>query len=84
MLPAGSGVASGFSQTATGWMSRLTLSLITLFVATGMLALFTAIPGKQYHLRSLADDFLRRDEETTVIGFMRRCPSPPPFFPCCC
>ena len=37
LLPAGSGMASGFSQTATGWISRLILALITLFVATGML-----------------------------------------------
>ncbi len=37
LLPAGSGIASGFSQTASGWVSRLILALITLFVATGML-----------------------------------------------
>jgi Ca-activated chloride channel family protein len=37
LLPAGSGIASGFSQTATGWVTRLILALISLLVATGML-----------------------------------------------
>jgi len=37
LLPAGSGIASGFSQTATGWMSQLILALVSLLVATGML-----------------------------------------------
>ena len=37
LLPAGSGIASGFSQTATGWMTQLILALISLLVATGML-----------------------------------------------
>ena len=37
LLPAGSGIASGFSQTATGWMAQLILALVSLLVATGML-----------------------------------------------
>jgi Ca-activated chloride channel family protein len=37
LLPAGSGMASGFSKTATGWMTQLILALVTLLVATGML-----------------------------------------------
>ena len=37
LLPAGSGMASGFSQTATGWMTQLILALVALLVATGML-----------------------------------------------
>jgi Ca-activated chloride channel family protein len=37
LLPAGSGIASGFSQTAAGWLTRLILALISLLVATGML-----------------------------------------------
>ena len=37
LLPAGSGPASGFSQTATGWPVQFALSLLCLFVATGML-----------------------------------------------
>jgi Ca-activated chloride channel family protein len=37
LLPAGSGIASGFSQTAAGWVTRLILALISLLVATGML-----------------------------------------------
>jgi len=37
LLPAGSGMASGFSRTATGWISQLILALISLLVATGML-----------------------------------------------
>jgi Ca-activated chloride channel family protein len=37
LLPAGAGMASGFSQTATGWLTQLILALISLFVATGML-----------------------------------------------
>ena len=42
LLPAGSAAkASGFSQTATGWVAQLILSLITLLIATGMI-LFTA------------------------------------------
>jgi Ca-activated chloride channel family protein len=41
LLPAGSAAAvSGFSQTATGWVAQLILSLITLLIATGMI-LFT-------------------------------------------
>ena len=30
LLPAGSGIASGFSQTATGWMAQLILALVSL------------------------------------------------------
>jgi hypothetical protein len=37
LLPAGSGMASGFSKTATGWMTQLILALVSLFIATGML-----------------------------------------------
>lgn len=37
LLPAGSGIASGFSKTATGWMTQLVLALVSLLVATGML-----------------------------------------------
>jgi Ca-activated chloride channel family protein len=37
LLPAGSGIAAGFSQTATGWMTQLTLALASLLAATGML-----------------------------------------------
>jgi Ca-activated chloride channel family protein len=45
LLPAGSAVAvSGFSQTATGWVAQLILSLITLLIATGMI-LFT-VPSR--------------------------------------
>ena len=42
LLPAGSTASvSGFSQTATAWVTQLILSLITLLIATGMI-LFTA------------------------------------------
>jgi Ca-activated chloride channel family protein len=37
LLPAGSGIASGFSKTATGWTGRLILALISLLVASAML-----------------------------------------------
>jgi Ca-activated chloride channel family protein len=37
LLPAGSGAAFGFSQTATGWPARLILAFISLLVASGML-----------------------------------------------
>jgi len=37
LLPAGSALTTGFSQTATGWPGRLALALLSLFLATGML-----------------------------------------------
>jgi Ca-activated chloride channel family protein len=37
LLPAGSGMASGFSATATGWPAQCLLALLSLFIATGML-----------------------------------------------
>ncbi|NNK37931.1 MAG: marine proteobacterial sortase target protein [Xanthomonadales bacterium] len=37
LLPAGTTLAAGFSQTATGWPAQLALSLFSLLVATGML-----------------------------------------------
>jgi Ca-activated chloride channel family protein len=37
LLPAGSTITAGFSSTATGWQARLALSLLCLFLATGML-----------------------------------------------
>jgi Ca-activated chloride channel family protein len=37
LLPAGSGMASGFSGTATGWLAQCLLAMFSLFVATGML-----------------------------------------------
>jgi Ca-activated chloride channel family protein len=37
LLPAGSALAGGFSQTATGWPARLALGFLCLLVATGML-----------------------------------------------
>ena len=37
LLPAGSTLATGFSQTATGWPARLALALLTLLAATAML-----------------------------------------------
>ena len=37
LLPAGSTLSAGFSQTATGWPLQLALALISLFLATGML-----------------------------------------------
>jgi Ca-activated chloride channel family protein len=37
LLPAGSGMASGFSGTATGWLAQCLLAALSLFVATGML-----------------------------------------------
>ena len=37
LLPAGSGLASGFSQTATGWPAQLILAFLSLLTATGML-----------------------------------------------
>ena len=46
LLPAGSAaIASGFSQTATGWVAQLILSLLSLLVATGMI-LFSPPSGK--------------------------------------
>jgi Ca-activated chloride channel family protein len=41
LLPAGSATAAGFAATATGWRAQLALSLLSLFIATGML-LFAA------------------------------------------
>ncbi|MGK2924574.1 MAG: marine proteobacterial sortase target protein [Lysobacterales bacterium] len=41
LLPAGSAAAAGFAATATGWQAQLALSLLSLFIATGML-LFAA------------------------------------------
>jgi len=37
LLPAGSGMTSGFSGTATGWLAQCLLALFSLLVATGML-----------------------------------------------
>jgi Ca-activated chloride channel family protein len=37
LLPAGSTLAGGFSQTATGWPARLILGFVCLLIATGML-----------------------------------------------
>jgi len=37
LLPAGSAIATAFSATATGWPAQLALSLLCLFLATGML-----------------------------------------------
>lgn len=37
LLPAGSGMASGFSGTATGWKARLLLSFLSFSAAAGML-----------------------------------------------
>jgi len=37
LLPAGSGMVSGFSATATGWLAQCFLALLSLAVATGML-----------------------------------------------
>ncbi len=37
LLPAGRGMSSGFSGTATGWVARMLLALFSVFVATGML-----------------------------------------------
>lgn len=37
LLPAGSGMASGFSQTATGWVMQLVLGLLCLGIASAML-----------------------------------------------
>jgi Ca-activated chloride channel family protein len=46
LLPAGSAANSaGFSQTATGWVAQLILSLLSLLVATGMV-LFSPPSGK--------------------------------------
>ncbi len=46
LLPAGSSaLTAGFSRTATGWVTQLILSFITLLVAAGML-LFSAPSGK--------------------------------------
>jgi Ca-activated chloride channel family protein len=41
LLPAGSTAATGFAPTATGWPAQLALSLLSLFIATGMLLLAT-------------------------------------------
>ena len=43
LLPAGSTLASGFSQTAAGWKTQLGLSLLSLLVAVGML--LNRVPG---------------------------------------
>jgi Ca-activated chloride channel family protein len=46
LLPAGStGSASGFSQTATGWVAQLLLSALSLLIAGGMMLFST--PAKQ-------------------------------------
>lgn len=46
LLPAGStGATTGFSQTATGWVTQLILSLLSLLVITGMI-LFSPPSGK--------------------------------------
>ncbi len=37
LLPAGSTTAAGFSQTATGWLAQLILSVVSLLIAAGML-----------------------------------------------
>jgi len=37
LLPAGNGMSSGFSGTATGWKTQLLLSFVSFFTATGML-----------------------------------------------
>jgi len=37
LLPAGNGMASGFSGTATGWLAQCLLALLSLLIATGML-----------------------------------------------
>jgi Ca-activated chloride channel family protein len=37
LLPAGSGTATGFSGTATGWLAQCLLALLSLTVASGML-----------------------------------------------
>ena len=44
LLPAGSTAAAGFAPTATGWPAQLALSLLSLFVATGMLLFTTPSP----------------------------------------
>jgi Ca-activated chloride channel family protein len=41
LLPAGSTTAAGFAGTATGWPAQLALSLLSLFIATGMLLFAT-------------------------------------------
>jgi len=43
LLPAGSTLASGFSQTAAGWKTQLALSIVSLAVAIGML--LNRVPG---------------------------------------
>lgn len=48
LLPAGSGMVSGFSQTATGWPTQLGLSLLSLLVALAML-LYTPPKRKERH-----------------------------------
>ena len=48
LLPAGSGMVSGFSQTATGWPMQLGLSLLSLLVALAML-LYTPPKRKKRH-----------------------------------
>jgi Ca-activated chloride channel family protein len=37
LLPAGSSIAAGFSQTATGWQAQVMLAFLCLLMATGML-----------------------------------------------
>jgi Ca-activated chloride channel family protein len=37
LLPAGSSLATGFSQTATGWLTQLVLAFISVLLTTGML-----------------------------------------------
>jgi Ca-activated chloride channel family protein len=44
LLPAGSAIGAGFSATATGWPARLALSLLCLFLATGMLLYLPPAP----------------------------------------
>ena len=49
LLPAGSTLSAGFSQTATGWPLRLGLSLLSLLVASGMLLYLP--PSRSSHRR---------------------------------
>lgn len=46
LLPAGSGLSAGFSQTATGWAARLMFAFLSLLVATGMLLYAPPSPKK--------------------------------------
>ncbi len=46
LLPAGSSQVVGFAQTATGWQTQVSLSLLTFLLATWMLISSTSIPSK--------------------------------------